>query len=232
MRLYFIRHAQSSNNALYEATGSSSGRTDDPGITPLGEEQIHLLAHHLSDDSLKEEYGLTHLYTSLMTRAAQTGAILAEHLCIPLHGMVDLHESGGVYLEEDPKIGPVGRAGKTPHELITLFPELILPDGINPDGWWSKPFEEPADRPLRATRVFEHLRARHGESDDRVAIISHLGFFNHLYWAVFGLSRPEKNYSIVYMHNTAISRFDFSFDRTEVHYINRHEHLSPNTLSW
>ena len=36
MRLYFIRHGQSENNALYTATGSDRERVDDPKLTEIG----------------------------------------------------------------------------------------------------------------------------------------------------------------------------------------------------
>lgn len=39
MTLYLIRHAQSANNDLYDRTGSSLGRVEDPELTPLGGHQ-------------------------------------------------------------------------------------------------------------------------------------------------------------------------------------------------
>ena len=36
MQFYFIRHAQSSNNHLWDQTGSNRGRSEDAPLTPLG----------------------------------------------------------------------------------------------------------------------------------------------------------------------------------------------------
>lgn len=48
----------------------------------------------------RAEYGLTHLYCSLMERAVQTGSIIASILDVPLFGVPDLHEVGGIYYDE------------------------------------------------------------------------------------------------------------------------------------
>ena len=47
MRFYFIRHGQSVNNAIYEATGGSDGRSEDPQLTEIGQQQARLLANFL-----------------------------------------------------------------------------------------------------------------------------------------------------------------------------------------
>ncbi|NJK45922.1 MAG: histidine phosphatase family protein [Pleurocapsa sp. SU_196_0] len=47
MRLYFIRHAQSSNNALWDSTGSENGRSDDPELSDVGVMQARALGDFL-----------------------------------------------------------------------------------------------------------------------------------------------------------------------------------------
>jgi len=79
MQLYFIRHAQSTNNELYESTGSSYGRNEDPELTELGIKQASALAEFLQtgnpnggarkETASPKGFGLTHLYSSLMRRA-------------------------------------------------------------------------------------------------------------------------------------------------------------------
>jgi len=39
MQLYFIRHAQSINNALWQENGHNNGRKADPLITEIGKQQ-------------------------------------------------------------------------------------------------------------------------------------------------------------------------------------------------
>ena len=49
MRFYFIRHGQSENNALWDQTGSNSGRNYDPELTAIGREQAERLARFISN---------------------------------------------------------------------------------------------------------------------------------------------------------------------------------------
>ena len=180
MHFYFIRHAQSTNNALYAAGQGDQARTHDPALTPLGRQQAECLADYLarsnrnvvtdrSDSQNRAGFGLTHLYCSLMVRAVATGAAVAERLGLPLRAWLDWHEEGGLYLDGDdgqrlPQAGP-GRA-----DFARDYPGLLLPEGLDDAGWWNKPFEEPEDRPLRARRALAELVQRHGSTDDRVAV--------------------------------------------------------------
>ena len=74
MRFYFIRHAQSLNNALFNATGAQNGRSDDPELSDLGVKQAVALGDFLTrnTDPLESGQRFTHLYCSTMTRAIQT----------------------------------------------------------------------------------------------------------------------------------------------------------------
>ncbi len=123
MRFYFIRHGQSVNNAIYEATGRSDGRSEDPQLTEIGQQQARLLADFLrakdaqasgNAQALKRDYfGFTHLYTSLTLRAVQTGTAVSEALNIPLVAWPEIHETGGIYLE-DPASGELGASPAKP----------------------------------------------------------------------------------------------------------------------
>ena len=123
MQLYIIRHGQSFNNALWTETGSSNGRLADPHLTEIGEQQAYHLGQYLHQSNQNGEpgqerdqhnrhgYHFTHLYTSLMLRAVQTGHKVAEALNMPLHVWECIHEWGGMYLD-DPDTGePVPQPG-------------------------------------------------------------------------------------------------------------------------
>ena len=47
MQLYFIRHGQSENNARWMSTGSHRWRSEDPGLTEVGQQQAEILAQFL-----------------------------------------------------------------------------------------------------------------------------------------------------------------------------------------
>ena len=238
MQLYYIRHAQSENNLLWELTGSGDSRKVDPDLTELGQQQALYLAQFLSAEGLDTHsrdldvqnvtgFGITHLYCSLMLRAVQTGAEVARALDLPLIGWRDLHETGGMFLKDPETDECIGQPGRSRAFFAAHYPELAPPETVTENGWWNRPFEEPEERPVRAQRMLSTLLARHRESDDRVALISHGGFFYHLLHAIFDWPAREKQW--FYMSNVAITRIDFTPDRTQLMYLNRLDFL-PRTL--
>lgn len=238
MLLYYIRHGQSANNALFDATGAEVGRVMDPELTPAGQQQAAHLAAAVSQSQpfFRPQvlpwagYGITHLYCSLMVRAIDTATPVAEALGLPLRGWTDLHEGGGIFLE-DPQSGElVGYPGGTRAELCARFPGLVWPEGTREDGWWNRPFESIPDRKIRARRVLAELLARHGGTDDRVAFVSHGGFFYRMMCAVLGLDDPETVWFSMY--NTAISCIEFAADGSvAIRYLNRTNHLPGELIT-
>ena len=138
MQLYFIRHAQSVNNALWKQAGDYSNRSEDPELTKTGRRQAEILASFLSqgnniyfqdngDYQNSRGFGLTHLYTSLMVRAIATGTSVAHALGSPLIAWPDLHEGGGIYLYAEESGEPVGLPGNGRSYFQTHYPNLVLP---------------------------------------------------------------------------------------------------------
>lgn len=230
MRFYFIRHAQSANNQLWDNTGSSEGRSEDPELTSVGKMQATLLAEFIRDAGDGEPrddrdpqnhngFGLTHLYCSPMIRAIETGLEVARAVDLPLTVWKDLHEGGGIYLDDDETGEEVGQAGNTRSYLAKRFPDLVLTDEIADAGWWNRPFEKRDERMERAYRFLSELRERHGGTDDRVAVFSHGAFFNYFLSAVLNHSKQDGLWFL--MNNTAISRLDFMPDFIDIVYTNR-----------
>jgi len=214
MQFYFIRHGQSLNNLIYATTGSDKGRSCDPELTETGLRQAELLAGFL----LEEKINLTHLYTSMMIRATSTGAVIADRLGLLLIAWPDLHEEGGIYLNNEDGI-PIGQPGKDRIFFEENYPGLVLPETLNASGWWNRPYETAAERPARARRFLMDLFTRHGGTEHRVAVISHGGFYNHFLSSLLNLGN---NHSLWFMlHNAAITRIDFYPDKTEFVYQNR-----------
>lgn len=204
-------------------------------MTDLGRRQAELLARFLNrpgapDGDLHNVngFGLTHLYCSLMLRAVETGTIIARELGLPLVAWKDLHEVGGIYLVDEESGQPVGLPGKGRLYFEQHYPNLILPEGIE-DGWWNRPFEERDQAPARAARVWDELLARHGGTDDRVALVSHGGFYNYLLAAIIGL--PERGGVWFSLNNAAITRIDIVDGRISVAYTNRVDFLLPDMIT-
>ncbi len=230
MQLYYIRHAQSFNNALYATNAYSSERRDDPELTEVGIQQAKILANFLrkyttdqqidsSDTQNVSGFHITHIYTSLMVRAVATGVWIARQLDLPLYGWVDLHEWGGIYLEDQTNGQKVGQPGKCRSFFEKHYPELILPPEVGETGWWNRPPETKEEYKARGKRVLETLLSKHGGQDDHIAIISHGGFFNVFVWTLLGL--VEENPLWFDLNNASISRLDFINGEVRLTYLNR-----------
>lgn len=239
MQFYFIRHAQSANNALWDATQSSKGRSYDPELTQAGIRQAELLARfltrksevvvapHQRDAKNLAGFNLTHLYCSLMLRAVQTGSIVAEATGLPLNAWINAHEEGGLYLEDEETGARNGKPGFSRAHFAEHFPLLQLPEEIGDEGWWNRPFEEYEEREMRAASFLSDLLQRHGGTPDRVGVISHGGFYNLLIQAILQCGPGQDRWFS--MNNTAITRIDFENNRLAVVYMNRTDHL-PDAL--
>jgi len=239
MRFYFIRHGQSINNAIFEATGGSNGRSEDPDLTDIGKQQAHLLADFIrvkdvesrdNEQAVKRDFfGFTYLYTSLPLRSVQTGTVISEVLKIPLIAWREIFETGGIYLE-DPASGELcGQSGKTRSFFQKNYPKLVLPESVTDEGWWNRPVEAEEEWQPRAKKVLQTLLERHGRTDDRVAIISHGGFYVQLMREIFAV-KEEKTW--FFMFNTGVTRIDFDTDGTAVLiYHNRTDHLPKRLIT-
>lgn len=248
MQLYIIRHAQSMNNALWAATGSEDGRDPDPELTELGHRQAAWLAQALAmadgsvpladprDRHNRRGYGLTHLYTSLMRRAIQTGHAIAAAVDLPLQVWREIHEWGGIF-ERNPATGEhVGLPGLRRSELDGHFPRLVVPDWLDEAGWWNRPFEPREAAQPRAQAFWQALLARHGNTDDRVALVTHAGFTAALLQTLLqhrqrtDLGGTARDIWLV-TNNASISRIDVTADVVNPVYLNRVDHLPPELIT-
>lgn len=223
MQLIFIRHGQSANNALWDATGASVGRSEDPALTDVGKQQAALLAAYLSNSG--NRFGITHLYTSLMIRSIETAYAVGAALNLSVHPWEDTHETGGIYEDNDEGV-PIGLPGKTRAHFAATFPALVLPEGLYESGWWNRPFESYEAVPARAQRFLTDLRARHGGTNDVVALVSHGNFYRYMLAALLQLPNPQSVWFGI--NNTAISHIIFPRHEDEVlvvQYQNRVDHL-------
>lgn len=252
MQLYFIRHAQSMNNALYARSGTVEGRTADPPLTELGHRQAQLLAQFITsvprplprEAELVSRYAirhdrrgfdLTHLYCSLMVRAIQTGCYLAEATGLPLVAWPEVHERGGLHQIDATSGEDAGIAGPNRAWFAAEYPQLELPGELGDEGWWNRPMETVEDAVPRARRFWAQLLARHGGENHRVAIVTHGGFFQALMSVLLNdeagsASSLFDSFRIGYgMSNVSISRLEVEDGFIGVRYLNRIDFL-PDEL--
>lgn len=235
MLLYYVRHAQSNNNALYSETGSLSGRSEDAPLSATGKKQLPYLAAFMQKElqevqmegnGSQRDVPVT-LYCSLMERTVATASAIAESCQLPLYGYRDIHEVGGVYLKNDETGERVGMPGHGKQFFAEHYPLLKYPEGVDADGWWNRSHEAREERPARARRVLEDILTRHSDPDEVVILVSHGEFFNHLINAI--LNMPPNSPVWFEMMNAAVSLFDFQPDLIQIPYINRH-HFIPSEL--
>ena len=234
MELFIIRHAQSTNNALSDPRN----RVCDPSLTELGHRQAEIVAQHLAngthstpweENSRARGYGITRLYCSPMWRALLTTQYVGQALGLTPEVWIDIHERGGIYLDHGAE-GVIGYPGKTRAEILTEFPNYVLPESITDQGWWHQPGQENRSAFYeRVVRVAEKLRTW-AASDEQIAMVSHGAFVDSLLKAL--LNQPL-NYDVYYHHlSTAISWVGFRNDgHLDVEYLNWVNHLPPELVS-
>jgi len=247
MELYFIRHGQSQNNAYWNDPNYKE--SPDPTLTEIGIEQAGYLAEYLEKTQLITDnqiwnvqnrggFGLTHIYTSLMQRAVHTAAPTARRLPqVPFAAWMEIHESGGIF-GRDGEMKLVGLPGNTRSYFADNFPELMLPAGLDGVGWWNRPFEMEEEAQKRAELVWAELLSRHGDKegqpDQRVAVVSHGGFFVHLMCAILNMpwrqaAQGMKSWFI--LNNCSISRLDVRGNEISITYLNRTDHLPDHLIT-
>jgi 2,3-bisphosphoglycerate-dependent phosphoglycerate mutase len=243
MRLYIIRHAQSFNNALSDLRD----RVSDPPLTELGLRQADLLAEIMAKGQRIEQLwgassedtgvrqrtgvGLNRLYCSAMHRSLQTAYPVSQALGLYPEVWIDIHESGGIYLEYDDDRGIVGYPGKNRSAIMKEFPGYVLPEEVTEDGWWgaSRGQEDWFTCQGRAIRVADQLK-KWADRDERIGMVTHGGFIDALLKA---LTNQLPGDQVFFHHfNTAITRIDFAASgHLDVRYINRIDHLPKDMIS-
>jgi len=246
MELYYIRHGQSVNNAHWKEPGYREH--PDAPLTEAGVEQARLLSEHVRakdalegdsrDDNLNRRgYRFSRLYTSLVARAVATSAPLARATGTPWAAWKEIHEVGGIFGRDETET-LVELPGHPRSFFERNYPELALPAALGEAGWWNRPFETDEERQPRADRFFRELLERHGDREgrepERVAIVSHGGFFNHLMRAMLELpwrqGAPGREAWFI-LNNCSISRFDIRKDGIMIQYLNRVDYLPDDLVT-
>ena len=241
--LYLIRHGQSQNNAFAAESKANATeeapRTSDPSLTRAGYAQAKCVAGYLATEADKtdvrdatpvgDDHGIHKLYTSAMLRALQTTQPIAEALGLTPEIWLDVHEEGGIWLDQGDGRGAIGHAGLTRERIATQFPGFELPEAVTEAGWWNRPFESRDDLVRRAARVAQDVRRDIAGQESRVAIVSHGTFISLLIQhLLLGRYVPDIRFS---NHNTGISRLDFDGESVMLRYLNRIDHLPVDLVT-
>ncbi|MBI9044321.1 MAG: histidine phosphatase family protein [Anaerolineaceae bacterium] len=252
MQIYFIRHAQSTNNILLHLEQSKVKRVEDPEISELGKWQVEVLIDFLVNkntgekDSVSEytefdyhDFKIEKVYCSLMERAVQTGLGVSQALGVPLIAWEDLHENGGIVLKDNEEDGYYGMPGKNRSFFEENYPVLKLPSSLGQEGWWgSRPLESRDEMSERAKRVIQELFIMFSENENqKIAIITHGAFYNVLIKELLKATVLYQPW--LSLCNTGVTRIDVRINpkwndgnpTTSVLYANRVDHLPTELIT-
>jgi len=248
MKLYLIRHAESTNNAAWSNPSSEvHSRTPDPHITKTGRQQAQLLADYLAQTG-KEPcqintkpgeppgFNIQHLYCSLMTRSVQAANTIGERLGIRPMALRDIFERKGLY-DIDVEGNLVGVKGPGQSYFVEHFPSLILPSDLTENGWWDRPVETNDAFYLRVEQSLDTVINRHKDSEDSIALVVHGDYIDQCINHLMLVPRSASNYETPWVanwvfHNTSISRVDIDQGARNVVYLNRIDHLPVEQVTW
>ncbi len=186
MKLLLIRHGQSVANI----ENRLQGQVDSP-LSDRGREQAHALARRLE----REEWEITTLYSSDLSRAAETAEILADRLGLPVVYDARLREYdygqwSGLTWDE---IGAVLRQTGA----------VSSPDA----GWPSIPGEEGQESfHRRLIAALDDIRAGHRDGEV-VGIVAHGGSLGVLLSHLLGI--PPRRFPPFILENASLSIIAF-----------------------
>jgi broad specificity phosphatase PhoE len=168
MKLLLIRHGQSVANT----EGRLQGQLDSP-LTELGRNQARALARRLA----REEWSISVVYASDLSRTAETAEILAGDMGAP------------VVLDErlrEHDIGPL--TGIVWREIESLYPDIW--HSLHYDAEWT---DIPGTEGYEALRsrlaaMLADIQARHGE-DETVMVVSHGGSLSMFLVEILNMER-------------------------------------------
>lgn len=192
MRLFFVRHAQSENNAR-----PLEERVSDPALTEIGRQQADSIARHV------EELQPTHLLVSPFRRALETAEPIRKALGLPSRVWVELHEHGGCfdgYNAETLRTRP----GMNGRQIREAFPGTATPPEIEERGWWrGDDYETHESADARARTIRQRLLDEHRAGHDRVVLVTHGTFMRFQMRALLGLTLDDDD-PFGPVHNTAV----------------------------
>ena len=225
MRLFLIRHAESTNNRAWAEHGDDYGRSPDAPLTALGHDQVSALSAWIRAD--RSRLPATTLYTSLAIRCVQTAGPLADVLDLPLQGHDRLIEIPGLFDLSDDGTERISHPGAASHDLMALSDRLTLPNSAGPHGWWPGPVEDDPATLARADEVVAGLAA-HGD-DEVVAMVTHGAFTQYLIPALMGSTVARHGWFTT--NNTGVSEFELVDGHANLHFLNRLDHLTQDLVT-
>jgi 2,3-bisphosphoglycerate-dependent phosphoglycerate mutase len=210
MNIFFIRHAESTNNTVLYFRKSLEERVADPPLSDLGHRQAQALGQFLAQN--REDFAFDRIYISPFLRTLQTAAAFT-HLYPDAPKIVwsGIHEYGGCIHIDPHTEERLGRPGMTRSQIQTQYPDYQLSAEITEEGWYFLPGYEPHETARsRAQHVMQTMIEQFGKTDKKIAFVSHWDF--HIYFANAILGLDGSNRTRVAISNTGMSHYHYAED--------------------
>ena len=226
LKVYLIRHAESSNNVLcsQDPLHYEDVRDHDPALSPSGEEQAKQLGEFIARHP--DKFNLFEVHCSAMYRSLLTTEAICKATGMNPEVWVDLHEVKGCRQQG------VAYPGKSRSQIESRFPNFKLPSEVTEEGWFLLGREETEEEAWdRAKRVWSRLKEMNemecyqGKS---IAIVSHGMFLDFLLGRL--CNRGMKDPPRFVFYNTGYSLVWLKKPKTIVHFLDRIEHLAVMPL--
>lgn len=200
VRIYLLRHGESTNNAREQGVI----RSCDPEVTALGANQATYVGQFLNKS--RTVYNIKNVFISPMAKTLGTAKPLVSLLngVIPCVVRQDLFEYGGCYQGERAmsekdrfKKYPVPQRGMGANEIRQYCPGVQLDSRIGNDGWWKGGKETDPEYLARISGVVDWLWSL----DENSLLITHGKTLDTLLKVALEIPRPlEKSSAVSILH--------------------------------
>jgi broad specificity phosphatase PhoE len=246
--VFFIRHAESNNNCLYDIIREKFGdlpanrfeeeleKLHDPdcGISPRGQQQAHQLCEYLQANKLKTyKPGVStsqkyHILSSPMKRCLLTAQQVSIGLGnLPVTVNPRFFESDGCYCTNHDGTTR-GLPGMNAAQVESLFPHFKCLNGME-NGWYHLPHKETSEqfshRTYEIVDYLWHLHDEHHEDAGPVVVVCHGNVIREV------ISRLINTSALITHCNTGITHIQLWSNNEKhvrlasVQYVNRVDHL-------
>ncbi len=229
MNLFLIRHAESRNNICK----NDQDRVSDPELTENGRLQSTYLAEflqkgfHLSQKEFEEnEKPFDQIFCSAMQRSLETVSPVGLSIGLKPEVWLDIHEVGGIYEFNADFTEKIGLPGLNRKQIHYNFPDYLLPESIDDEGWWNRSAETLQEVSLRVEKVLNIIKDR-AEENVRLGLVTHGVFISSFFSSLFNLNIADR---IAFQsHNCSISRLTFERNKqVTIQYLNFYGYLPEN----
>ncbi|KAL4464096.1 hypothetical protein ABPG74_006033 [Tetrahymena malaccensis] len=224
-RIFFVRHAESSNNVIKDQTSENyeNARVPDPHLSEVGKKQADACARYLKKKGIKPNI----VFSSCFSRALDTAKYIQDEFSCKAQILRELHEVGGLQYKGQ------GFRGEGKKYFQQKYPSFVIDESIKEDGWFFHEKKETNDQAYdRIKKILMQIieishryyeENQNGPRPDFI-FVTHGNFLDMAVGQL--LFRQQGIETFIQHNNTGITAFDLTEkDRYLIKYLNESNHL-------